>query len=74
MKIGPLEFKNGGIEWVRWPYYFYPFNWLPVENRYWGREWFYYDGPHDSFGFWFFNVSWRMPWTPWTVEAPWEKQ
>lgn len=64
MKVGKLEIGIDGIVWGDW-YYFYWWNWLPSECRYIGRENLYYNGPHHSFGFWFFNVSWRMPWTSW---------
>lgn len=81
MRIGRVEFKGGGVTWLGRNtvngglydlYWLYLFNWLDPDRRYWGREWMYYDGPHPSIGLWFFNISWRSPWTPWTVEAPWE--
>lgn len=72
-------FSYGDESWpacyVHW------WNWLPkkwgyrsVETgaytegkslRYLGYEYCGYDGPNHSFGFWFFNVSWRMPWSRW---------
>lgn len=44
-------------------YYVYWWNWLQKKHRYWGFEQSYYDGPHNTFGFWFFNISWSTPWT-----------
>ncbi len=82
MRIWRIDLSNGGVTWLGRNtkdgsyydlYWFYPFNWLDKGYRYWGRDWFYYDGPHPSFGFWFFNVTWRTAWTEWTVEPPWEK-
>jgi hypothetical protein len=54
---GWFDYPDGG----RGDYQFYILwwpNWLGQENRYWGVQRYYYDGPHVSFGFWFFNVSW----------------
>lgn len=44
-------------------YIYWAPNWLPKEYRYWGIEKYWYDGPHISFGFWFFNISWSTPWS-----------
>jgi hypothetical protein len=44
-------------------YYVCWWNWLPKSVRYLGYQGIYYDGPHGSFGFWWFNVSWSTPWT-----------
>ena len=60
------------VEWGRlknvnpseYQYYFYWWNWLPKEARYWGLEYIYYDGPHITFGLWFANLLW---WTPWST-------
>lgn len=41
-------------------------NWLPKGYRHWGLKRYFYDQPHVAFGFWFFNVSWSLPSTPWT--------
>lgn len=38
-------------------------NWLPKKARYFGYERFWWDGPHASFGFWFFNIGWTTKWT-----------
>jgi hypothetical protein len=74
MKQYPWKFKLRWdcIKWLqsektlgtnRYFYYFYWWNWLQKKHRYWGFEQFYYDGPHNTFGFWFFNISWQTPWT-----------
>lgn len=42
--------------------YISPFNWLSKDARYWGYDDNWYDGPHPSFGFWFFNVNWSYGW------------
>lgn len=67
-----MKWMRDGVMWGEYPYkdgvdyayYFFWWNWLPPESRYWGREDFYYDQPHRSFGFWFFNWSWSTQWTP----------
>lgn len=64
-----MKFCRYGIEWGGpnndW-YYIYPIpNLLEKDVRYWGFQKFYYDGPHYSFGFWFFNISWSTPWGKW---------
>jgi len=38
-------------------YYIIPINFLGKEHRYLGFEFDWYDGPHYSFGFWWFNIS-----------------
>lgn len=69
-----IKLHKDGIEWgfFRSPtypdytcylYYFYWWNWLPNKHRYWGFRQLYYDGIHNSLGFWFFNVSWVFPWS-----------
>jgi len=74
MKQYPWRFKLNwdGVEWWQsevtlnsgvYFYYFYWWNWLDSVDRYWGFEQLYYDGPHNSFGLWFFNISWSTPWT-----------
>lgn len=52
----------GGPEEDHW-YHFYWWNWLPPELRYIGYVQDWYDGPMSSFGFWFFNWTWRGPFT-----------
>jgi hypothetical protein len=58
-----------GVEWgwfvppeypsmASYSYYFYWWNWLPKESRYFGPQHMYYDGWHWSFGLWFCNISW----------------
>lgn len=61
-----MKLRWDGVEWGgpegdRW--WLYWWNWLPPGLRYLGycKDW--YDGPHSSFGWWFGNVSWRLPWT-----------
>jgi hypothetical protein len=74
MKQYPFKFKLkwDGIEWWQskvtlgsdhYFYYIYWWNWLPKEYRSWGFEQMYYDGPHNMFNFWFFNISWSTPLT-----------
>ena len=74
MKQYPWKFKLkwDGIEWWQsevtlnsesYFYYFYWWNWLPRKYRFWGFDQVYYDGPNNTFGFWFFNISWSTPWT-----------
>jgi hypothetical protein len=67
-----FELKRDGIEWWQSEktlgtdycfYYFYWWNWLSKDARSWGFEQIYYDGPHNVFNFWFFNISWSTPWT-----------
>ncbi len=47
-----------GDDWWVWLW-----NWLPPELRYFGYRKDWYDGPLSHFGWWFGNVSWRLPWT-----------
>lgn len=63
-----MKFKDGVLEWGPWTYkgeteYHYYLallpNWLRKENRYLGYEAMPYDHQlHESWGFWFFNISW----------------
>jgi hypothetical protein len=48
-----------GVRWAGEWAWFYPFNWLATQDRYWGRGDMYHDGPLPTFGLWFFNISWR---------------
>lgn len=61
-----MRLKPDGIEWggpdSDW-YYFYWWNWLERKHRYIGYQCIWYDCPHASFGFWFFNWSWSTRWT-----------
>ncbi len=56
-------------------YYLYWWNRLPKELRYVGYEQFWYDGPISSFGLWWTNISWVLPWTShdgsrcWSIRA-----
>lgn len=59
-----MKLRFDGVTWGK-PYpwhYFYWWNWLKPDQRYWGWYATYYDGAHVSFGFWFFNWSWSTPW------------
>jgi hypothetical protein len=60
MKIN--HFSRTGIEWNDF-YYIFWWNPLPKGSRYWGRYHMWYDGPHKSFGLWYTNITWRLPWT-----------
>ena len=53
----PYKWKDG----VEYSYYFYfvP-QYLSPDVRYLGYEYMWYDGPHHSFGFWWFNISWNV--------------
>ena len=62
-----MKLSLDGIEWGAYKFgdgiaYQFYINWSPnllaPENRYWGLERIYYDGPHVTFGFWFFNIGW----------------
>lgn len=45
-------------------YYVYWFDWISKpENRSWGFEYIYYDGPHCMMCFWYWCVCWSTPWT-----------
>lgn len=56
-----MKIFSNGIEWggpdSDW-YYFYWWNWLPKKVRFFGYEQIWWDGPHYTFGFWYFNISW----------------
>lgn len=66
-----MKLKWDGIEWCGGAHYVYWWNWLPKDTRYVGIESLYYDGPHWTFGFWFFNVSWSLPCNRWEPEKMW---
>lgn len=56
-----IEFgRFGATDNYWWVYWWNP---LPKHLRYFGyyQEW--YDGPFSSFGLWFTNITWRLPWT-----------
>ena len=66
----PLKWEGNGLQlhWdylekypdmSQYAYYFYWWNWLPVESRYVGLRTMYYDGYHYSLGWWFINWSWN---------------
>lgn len=64
-----IKWHRTGVEWggpdkLGQPFwYFFWWNWLRPEHRYFGFHTMWYDGPHASFGFWFFNWSWSTYWT-----------
>lgn len=66
-QIGNVTIHLDGINWYsekdRIDYYFYWWNWLPSDLRYWGFKEYWFDGPLPSFGFWFINWSWKTSWT-----------
>lgn len=82
MKIGRFTIKWNSFSWAtkenhkKWglihpqaiDYGIWWFNWLAKDIRYWGYEEAWYDGPLPSFGFWFFNISWVLPWS-WTYKG-----
>lgn len=41
--------------WNEW--WVWPINWLEKDYRYFGPDFTWYDGPHYTFGFWYFNIS-----------------
>jgi len=70
-RIPYLKFDRGGILWSPWTratdgeteysFYFYWWNPLSKNYRYWGYRSMWYDGGHESFGFGIFNWSWSIP-------------
>ena len=44
-------------------YYISLWNWLTPDTRHLGLQRIWYDGPHASFGLWWFNITWSTPWT-----------
>ena len=44
-------------------YFYFKPNWLKKEYRHLGIQKMWYDGPHVSLGFWFFNLTWSTQWT-----------
>lgn len=62
-KTGNMWLDNKGNPYYLYYIYFLP-NFLSKKNRYFGYEVITYDCQnHASFGFWFFNFSWSLPWT-----------
>lgn len=53
---GAYSTFNGEVVYEK---YFVWFHRLDPEIRHWGYEVIYYDGPHESFGFWWFNICWQ---------------
>lgn len=78
-RIYPFDLKwdKNGIEWGRCAampnrYFYYFFVSLNAkEDRFWGRDDIWYDGPHASFGFWYFMFSWSTHWTV-SPDATWK--
>jgi len=62
-----IEWGLGGDEY----WFSYASNWLPDEHRYLGYYQSYYYGPLSSFGFWYFSISWRLPWTRHDASGGW---
>ena len=58
-----MKLYYNGVEWNEDFYYFYWWNRLPKRLRYFGYEEMWHDGIHHSFGLWFINISWRLPWS-----------
>lgn len=79
-----MRLRWDGIEWGGpkddW-FYVYWWNWLSKNTRYLGPYCMWYDGPHNSFGLWFTNISWYLPgskdhsedWSPW-IESEYDKK
>lgn len=69
-----MKIRLSGIEWGGpendW-YHFYWFNYLPENLRFIGYEQLWYDGPLSSFGFWFFTIAWRLPFTSHNGKGGW---
>jgi len=67
MDIGDVRLSKGCIEWGKYSENGYQFyieylpNWLPEKYRYWGSRSYWYDGPHRTWGFWYFNIGWSLP-------------
>lgn len=59
---GQVDTKEDGTPYYQYYFYYKP-NWLEKKYRYLGYRSMYYDGPHASFGFWYFNFSWSTQWT-----------
>lgn len=66
--VDGIEFKLNGHY-----YHLYWWNTLPKELRYFGYRQDWYDGPLSSFGYWFGNISWKLPWTNHDGEMSWPK-
>lgn len=62
MMIGRLALWRDGFIWDD-EYHLFWWNLLRRENRYWGYIQGWHDGPLSSFGWWYGNISWRLPWT-----------
>lgn len=63
IEIGKLQIGIDGVIWDEGYWYLFWWNWLDADVRFWGYDTFWYDYPHATFGFWFFNWSWSFPWT-----------
>lgn len=62
MKFRGFTISFTHLEWGDY-YWLYWWNWLYPGDRYFGYHQDYYDGPMSGFGMWFFNITWRLPWT-----------
>jgi hypothetical protein len=70
MKIDREHISWGGPDGDWWWLYFAP-NWLPPDCRYFGYTQDWYDGPLSTLGLWWFNFSWRLPWTRHSARGGW---
>lgn len=61
-----MKWYKSGVSWGGptddW-YYIFWWNWLPPHLRYIGYVQDWYDGPLSSFGLWFTNITWTLPFT-----------
>jgi hypothetical protein len=46
------------FHWTKWNYV--SIHWFEKEDREWGYQEIWYDGPWYSFGLWFFCVAWEL--------------
>lgn len=72
MKI-PFKIDKFGIIWWGGPeknHFFFTLlpNYLEKNHRYLGKYYIWHDGPHYSYGFWFFNINWEFPWSSYKEE------
>lgn len=66
IEFGKSYLKPEYRDTISEPYYIY---WFDIaekpEYRTWGKNHFWYDGPHKWYCFWYFNIGWSTPWTKW---------
>lgn len=64
IKWNGIEWTSSGAKSKIRTYYIYWFDSIRIpENRKWGFDYLYYDGPHKSFCLWWFCITWSTPWT-----------